>query len=195
MSRSTRAIPAWRTARARLAAARDELASAEVDAGLRAPAGARWRLLLALIAAVVVAGAGVAVWQAAAQTPEFTDAQIVDAARDRTELLLTADADDPGRARQILNGATGEFQESFAQSAEAYTDFISRLGTQGTATIDGAALVQRGDADAVVLVVASVRVGTDGAPADTAGTQQLRLRVVVTPEDGVLKLSGVRFVE
>jgi len=195
VSRSSTGLQAWRRARADAAAARDELAVAEAEAGLRPRGDRRLRLVLTAALTVALVLAAVAVWQAVVRTPEFTDRQIVDAARDRTRLLLTADAGDADRARQILAGATGEFHDSFAQSAEAYTQYIEKAGSRGEVRIDAATLARRGDPDSVVLIVASLKVGGTGVSADAAGTQQLRLRVVVTPDDGVLKLSGVGFVE
>lgn len=186
-------VQRWRAARAARDAARAELVAAEVDSGARRRLSRPVRFGLVVVAVLAVVGAGLLVWRAAVAGPEFSDQQMVDAAGQRAELLLTADAGDPKRARQILAGATGEFHDSFAQSAESYTEFVAGRGSRGATTIDGAALASRDGDRAVVLVAASLRVESPSRPQGEAPVQ-VRLRVVVEPEDGVLKLSGVTFL-
>ena len=168
------------------------------------------RGVLALIAVLAVVAAALAWWQVSS-APKYSDGELVDAAVSRVELLLTADADDPGRGREILFGATGAFRDSFAQSAEAYTQFVERQGTRGTAGIDGAALATRDGDRGVVLIAASLALAAGQQPGDSEQSgepeqsgqpeqsgepeaQSLRLRVVVEPEDGQLKLAGVTFL-
>lgn len=183
----------WRAARAERDRARVELADAQIEAGERQRLSRGRRLLLGLGVAVVVALAGTGVWQATADRG-YTDQQLVDAATQRVQLLLSADASDEDRAREILRGATGEFHDSFGQSAEAYTEYVQQRGSRGTAVVDGAALAARDGDRGAVLVSASLRVASGEEPADSDGAQQLRLRVVVEPEDGVLKLGRVTFL-
>ncbi|MFT3716951.1 MAG: hypothetical protein QM774_13705 [Gordonia sp. (in: high G+C Gram-positive bacteria)] len=184
-------IGEWRSARTRRDRAWDELATAQVRAGLRSRLPLWSRLALIAVAVLAVAGAGIAVWRAVDRIGGYSDADYVRAAEQRTSLLLTADASDPDRAEKILAGATGDFYDSFAQSADSYTRYVGEQGSRGTTTIDGAALADRRDGSAVVLVVAGTSVRQKaGAPLD----QELRLRVTVTPEDGELKLSNVEFV-
>ncbi|GAA3952502.1 hypothetical protein GCM10022231_08230 [Gordonia caeni] len=181
----------WRIARAARDRARDDLTDAEVSAGVTQRLSISARTVLAVTAVLVLVGAGVVVWQAVERTPAYSDQQLVDAASERVELLLTADAGDDGRARAILAGATGEFYDSFAQSAEAYTRFVEEQGSTGDARIDGAALASRDGDRGVVLIAARMSVN---AGAVEGRNRQLRLRVVTEPEDGVLKLSGVTFL-
>ena len=108
------------------------------------------------------------------------------AATERVKLLVVADADDPTRARRILAGSTGDFHDSFAQSADAYSEFVRAAGVRGTGTVDAAVLAQCDGDAGLVLVVAAVRAGSDDAP-----TTMLRLRVLLRPEDDVLKLAAV----
>lgn len=150
------------------------------------------RLTLAVVAVLAVLVAGVTVWQATARERSYSDADLIDAATSRVELLLTADAADTDRARQILAGATGDFHDQFAQSAQAYTEFVQEQGSNGRARIDGAGLVGRSGDVGVVLIAAAVAV--KGAAGEGEKRRQLRLRVVVEPEDGRLKLSGVAFL-
>lgn len=189
----------WREARAARDAARDALTVAEVNVGVRQRISLGLRALLAVLAVLAVAGAGVAAWAAFGRGPSYSDQQLVDAATERVEVLLATDAQNPDRAQQILAGATGEFHDAFAQSADAYTSFLQRTGTVGAAQIDGSALVGREGDRGVVLVAASVQ-GQRGKPgADPAVTRDretlpIRLRVMVEPESDVLKLSGVVFL-
>ncbi|MFT4085972.1 MAG: hypothetical protein QM658_02275 [Gordonia sp. (in: high G+C Gram-positive bacteria)] len=180
----------WRAARRELSAARDALIDAE---RVSEAAGGRRVWATAVVVVVLAAAlAGFAVWRAVATTPEFTDAQVVQAARDRVTVLLSADSDDPSRAKAVLAGATGDFYDTFAQSADSYTEYIGEHGAHGTATIDAAVFDGRRGDDSAVLVVARVRVDTKSS--SNTGDRRLRLRVVMTPEDGALKMSGVRFV-
>ncbi|UQE74475.1 hypothetical protein MYK68_17400 [Gordonia sp. PP30] len=205
MTRGSAEMRRWRDARAARRAAADRLAVAECAAGERRRWSTGFRIGLAVIAVLALVGAGAAVWSAVDRASRYTDAQLVDAAAQRVELLLTANADDRQRAREILDGATGEFHDTFAQSAQAYTRFVERAGSSGSARIDGAALASRAGDRGVVLVAASVRVAADPAkagepsPTPAAGPvavehRQLRLRVVMVPEDGALKLAGVVFL-
>ncbi|MFC0313295.1 hypothetical protein ACFQNE_16180 [Gordonia phosphorivorans] len=186
------AVARWRSARAARKQAAARLAEAEVDAGLRQGLSRSVRLTLAVVAVLAVLVAGVTVWQATARERSYSDADLIDAATSRVELLLTADADDTDRARQILAGATGDFHDQFAQSAQAYTEFVQEQGSNGRARIDGAGLVGRSGDVGVVLIAAAVAV--KGAAGEGEKRRQLRLRVVVEPEDGRLKLSGVAFL-
>ncbi|GAC56490.1 hypothetical protein GOHSU_08_00180 [Gordonia hirsuta DSM 44140 = NBRC 16056] len=189
------AVRRWRAARAARDRARDQLTEAELEAGLRRRLPAALRLTLVLVAVLAVAGAAVAWWQVV-RGPQYSDDQLVDAAVSRVQLVLSADADDPGRARKILAGATGEFHDTFAQSAQAYTRYIELQGTRGSAAVDGAALAYRDGDRAMVLVAATLSMaGAAGAgESGEAGGRPLRLRVVVEPDEGMLKLSGVTFL-
>ena len=131
------------------------------------------------------------VWRAVDRSADYSDAQLVEAAEQRVAVLLQADADSPDRAEQILSGATGDFHDAFAQSADAYTRYVKREGAHGDATIDAAALAARMGESGVVLVAAGLQVSTDDA---APLRQQIRLRVTVEPDDGQLKLSTVEFV-
>ncbi len=190
----------WRAARADREQARDALAEAQVRAGTRRRLSLAARLTLAALTVLALAGAGLVGWRAAHADPRFSDAELVAAASSRVQRLLAADAHDPDRAREILAGATGDFYDSFAQSADAYSAFVAERGTVGAATIDGAALVHRQGDGGVVLVAAGLRVATETtapqepAPDAAANPQQVRLRVLVEPDDGVLKLAGVVFL-
>ena len=103
------AVTRWRAARAARKQAYARLAEAEVDAGVREGLTRSVRLTLAVVAVLAVVLAGLAVWQAQERGNGYSDAELVDAATARVQVLLTADADNENRVRQILAGAAGEF--------------------------------------------------------------------------------------
>ena len=86
-------------------------------------------------------GWGIARWYDA--SGHTTDADYEQAATDRVTMLLSPDYRQPGRAQRILAGATGEFHDEFAQSADAYTKFVKSRGTVAEGTVDGAAISGR----------------------------------------------------
>ena len=111
----------------------------------------------------------------------------------------------PGRAQRILAGATGEFYDEFAQSADAYTTFVKSRGTVAEGTVDGAALSGRTSGGATVLVAATVRFTgsadqrsgskqTDSKQPGSEREQAFRLRVLLTDSDGGPKLAAVQYL-
>ncbi|MFW0795524.1 hypothetical protein AAFP30_17065 [Gordonia sp. CPCC 205515] len=175
-----------RTARAELRAARDELAVAEIDAGVRrAPRAWVWLSVLAIVA-VAAAATAVTLWVRAERA--YTDADYQRAATSRVALLLSPDFRRADAARRILDGATGDFYDQFAQSADSYTEFVRSQGTVGRGTVDGAGVSARTGDSAAVLVAATVDFTTPPQ------TRQFRLRVLVAPDAGTLKLAAVQYL-
>lgn len=187
-------LTAERAARRDLRAAVDELTTAEIAAGLRRPNRVWWFLPVVAVIAVLVAGLGVTRWQQAAA--HHSDAEYTRAAIERVSLLLSPDHRSPERVRAILAGATGGFHDEFAQSADAYSAFVKSQGTVARGVVDGAGVSGRSGDSAAVLVAATVEFGTpaDGDPGGAAATRDFRLRVLITPEDGQLKLAAVQYL-
>lgn len=179
-----------RAARAQLRNARDELLDAEVAAGLRAGVRPIWWFVVAVvtIGAVVAAATGVSAWVRAADA--YTDDDYRHTATEVASLLLSADPADPDRARRILDHATGGFHDEFAQSARSYTDYVRRSGTVGDATVGGSGVSARSGDDATVLVSALV----DYRGQQQAPTREFRLKMLVVPDDGELKVGAVRYL-
>lgn len=180
-----RRLTAVRAAEGELRAARDDLQAAEIDAGLRrAPRTWLWVSIVAILA-VAAAAATLTLWSRA--VPHYSDADYQRAATDRVSLLLSPNSHDAGQAKRILDGATGEFYDEFAQSADSYTRFVRSQGTVARGTVDATGVSGRSGDTAAVLVSSTV------AFTDTV-TRQFRLRVLVTPDDGQLKLSAVQYL-
>lgn len=182
--RNDQSIAELRAARAVLRERRRALP----DGGGRRPAHGR-SLVLVVVMVIAVVLAGVAVWQYAVAPRHYSDDDFIAAATSRVELLLEADSDDADRAARILSGATGTFHDSFAQSADAYSQYIETAKTRGDGTVDGIALARRDGDSALMLVAASVRVATSTGEDEAPAT--FRMRVLMTPEDDVLKIAAV----
>ncbi|WP_161893811.1 hypothetical protein [Gordonia spumicola] len=185
MSETDRSLARLRAARRAAGQARDELA--DVRAGSRT--STRSVMALAVITVVVAALIGVVSWRYATAPSYFSDDEFIAATTERVSLLLEADNGDTARAGRILAGATGEFHDSFAQSADAYSKYIESARTRGAGRIDGVAVARRDGSSALMLVTASVRISTADGTDDAAS--DFRMRVLMTPEDGVLKIAGV----
>ncbi|MGB3698882.1 MAG: hypothetical protein WBA05_15760 [Gordonia sp. (in: high G+C Gram-positive bacteria)] len=184
----------WRQARRELRAARDDLTDAEISAGLRTRMSTRLIAVLGAVVAACVIVAAVAVWYAASAPSRFSDEDYVAAATSRVDLLLNVDADDPARAKRILDGATGAFHDAFAQSADAYSTYVKDTGARGHGSVDAAAVQYRSDAGADVMVAANVQVGDEKSDADAQPIKPLRLIVGMVPDGGVLKIDGLVLV-
>ncbi|MFT3900865.1 MAG: hypothetical protein QM728_11575 [Gordonia sp. (in: high G+C Gram-positive bacteria)] len=155
---------------------------------LRAPTP-RW-LRVALGVAAVAATAGVIAMLWSGRAPSDDDFQRAAAAR--VNALLTINPDQPGRTQRILAGATGEFHDEFAQSADAFSKFVKQAGAVSDGRVQGTGVTARTGDQAEVLVLASIDLpASRQAPARSA---DFRLRVVVADEDGVLKLAKVQYL-
>lgn len=188
-------IAAEKAAQAEVYAAERELAGLETELGESDPEPrSRWLTALALtvlVAAIAAVGGGYRYSQA---DQGFSDAQYMRAATERVEVLLTPDVgDNDKRGRQILAGATGDFRDEFAQSTDAYTQFVQRIGTVATGTVDGVGISSRTSERATLLVTAAISVRTGLAPGQPAGVQRFRVQVDMVPDDGALKISALEF--
>lgn len=168
--------------------AAERRARAELDA-LRGGAVDRRRQILVVVAAVA-AISGVLAAVVTGRGP--SDDDFVRAAAARVTVLLSATPDQPDRATRILSGATGEFHDEFAQSADAYTTFVRAAGTTSDGRVQGAGLTGRRGPEAEVLVFATVDLGA--SPQAAARSTDFRLRVIVADEAGVFKLAKVQYL-
>ncbi|MEO9327793.1 hypothetical protein [Gordonia aurantiaca] len=194
MSATPSTIPAARAARRELIEALEDLHDLEVEAGLRRPVPRRrWLRPLALaIVAIALAVFAVLAWNDARDA--YTDADFERAAAERVSVLIAPDHRDPRRAQKILAGATGAFHDEFAQSADAYTTFVREQGTASSSSVDGTGVSARRGDTATVLVAATVVFDGDEANGDGERARRFRLRVLVEPDDGTLKLAAVQYL-
>ncbi|NMO02189.1 hypothetical protein HH308_13305 [Gordonia sp. TBRC 11910] len=185
-------LSAYRSARADQTRAERALVDAQVRAGHR-PAPRRWPLWAVVpvaVVALVFANVGTVSW--VRSDDGYTDADYIAAATARVEQLLSPDYRQPAQVKRILASATGAFYDEFAQSADAYSTFVSKAGTVSTGRVLGAGVSRRLGDDAEVLVAATVDLT---AQADVpASSREFRLRTVLTPESGMLKLSMVQYL-
>ncbi|WP_299571662.1 hypothetical protein [uncultured Williamsia sp.] len=179
---------ALRAAQAELRSARTDLARLEGTRTTSPPH--RWSVA-ALVVVLALAVAAGAVVGRRMTTTVTGDAEILAAARSLVVPLLTPDARDPDRAGRILDDATGEFRDEFAQSSGSWSAVVARLGTQTVGAVDGVALADRRGSDASVLVTAVLTTRRTGAAAGDSDPRRLRLVVDVAPDDGRLKLAAV----
>lgn len=185
-----------RAARRELRRAVDALDDARRAAGTTRPMSRWWwaPVILALLVALALAGTGVTAW--VRTTDAYTDADFETTASDVVALLLSPAPDRPQQVRRILDEATGAFYDEFAQSAEAYTDFVRRSGSAASATIDGTGVSSRTDSTATVLVAATVgyRQDTSASSDQAVPDRRFRLRVVVTDDSNRLKVAAVQYL-
>lgn len=202
MARTPSTIAAARAARHELTEALDDLHDLEVEAGLRRPVPRRRVLLPIAAAAVALLLAVVAVVAWVQARDAYTDADYERAAAERVSVLIAPDHRDPRRAQKILAGATGAFHDEFAQSADAYTAFVKDKGAVSRSWVDGTGVsARKGDA-ATVLVAATVVFAGDAVsdgtaaegPAAEGEARRFRLRVLVEPAGGALKLGAVQYL-
>lgn len=185
-------LAAYRSARADQARAEQALLHAQARAGMRPAAVNRGLRLAAVLCVVTGVAAVVAVVLWARADDGYSDADYLTAATDRVELLLSPDYRKPKQSQRILAGATGRFYDEFAQSADAYSKFVADAGTVSAGRVTGAGVDKRLGDDAEVLVAATADL--DATAQRPASARQFRLRVIVTPENGILKLSMVQYL-
>jgi Mce-associated membrane protein len=189
-----------RAARADLQAAQSDLAALEIELGERDRARSPiWLRMLTVAVILAAVGRGIPISPGDGGDRGFSDADYQDAARERVELLLTPAADDAaGRGRKILAGSTGTFRDEFAQSADAYTAFVQKIGAQASGTVDGVGISSRSGERVTLLVTAAITTRTqltDELPAGAgeADKRRFRIQVDILPEDGSLKISDLEF--
>lgn len=160
-----------------------------------ADGGQRRALIAGLIGVLVLAGLlgwlGVraeAVHRAATQRAMF-----IQAARQTALDLTTVDYQDPeGDVRRVLESATGEFYERFADRAPLLIETVTREHSQAVSAVSEAGLEWQSGDEAQVLVVVSV------ASKHLGGLElrphELRMRMTVQRVGKQAKVSDVEYV-
>jgi len=184
-------------ARAELRDARTALAELEAESDDRRP-GTRptWLFVLAVLVVIAAVAAVVGGVRYAQADRGYSDDDYMRAAAARVQVLLTPDGGDDGRrSAQILAGATGEFEDEFAQSVDAYTQFVTQIGAEATGTVDGVGLSTRSGDRATLIVTAAITVRSDLTDATSAepAPRRFRVQVEMVPDGGSLKVSALEF--
>lgn len=197
-------------AEARAAAARAQLGAAELkkksagaDAAVDPPASGRApvarRLWIAVTLCIVVACVALGFlgymvhYDTRAKSTAHRDSEFVDAARRGVEALLSIDytrAEDD--VQRVLGTTTGSFREEFSDNAADFITAATESKSVSTAEVTGAALENRTDDAATVLVAANSKVtNANGAQQEP---RAWRMVVTVVPDGDQLKVSKVEFL-
>jgi Mce-associated membrane protein len=184
-----------RAARARLRTAESELSALEVELGererVRPPMWRRILVVCVVLAALAALGGG---YRYASADRGFSDADYLRVAGEKVELLLTpASGDGADRSRKILAGSTGTFRDEFAQSADAYTTFVQKIGAQASGTVDGVGISSRSEDRTTLLVTAAITTRTAVTDSAAPDVRRFRIQVDLVPDDGSLKISALEF--
>ncbi|SIS14732.1 hypothetical protein [Williamsia sterculiae] len=154
------------------------------------PARVVWAVVVLVLAVTVVTAVFVARW--VSSSPGYGDDARRQVVRREVGLLVTPDAADPDRSREILAGATGTFRDAFAQSADAYTRFVRQVGTVSRGEVDGMGL-ESVDGD-VTRHLVTAWVATTRAGESAGSVARFRLRVAVEPDGAQLKVSDLQLL-
>jgi len=157
--------------------------------------GPRRAMLLGL--AVVLAVGTLAGWlgfrahqshQAQAERTQFVQAARQGALNLTTIAWQSADAD----VQRILDGATGEFYDDFAQRSQPFIEVVKQAESSTVGTVTEAGLESQSADTAQVLV--AVTVTTSNAAAPQLDPRSWRMRILVQRVGDEAKLSNVEFV-
>ncbi|HEY9312312.1 hypothetical protein [Williamsia sp.] len=188
-------IKADTAAQAELRHAGTALADMEIELGERErEKRPKWLLILAALVVVAAVAAVVGGVRYAQSDSGYSDDDYIAAAAARVQVLLTPDGREQ-RSAQILAGATGEFEDEFAQSVDAYTKFVTQIGAVATGTVDGVGMSTRSGDRATLIVTAAITVRSDltDAGADEPVPRRFRVQVEMVPDGGSLKISALEF--
>ncbi|OSC32282.1 mammalian cell entry protein [Mycobacterium vulneris] len=155
------------------------------------------RRAVVLIVAIVVALAGLVGWLGfrarQSQETQTQQNQFLQAAKQGAVNLTTIDWHHPeADVQRILDAATGQFYDDFAQRSKPFIDVVKQVQATTVGTITAAGLESQTRDTAQVLVAASVQ--TSDASAPTQVPRAWRMRVFVQKIDGRIKVSNVEFV-
>ncbi|WP_020501729.1 hypothetical protein [Sciscionella marina] len=154
-----------------------------------------WKVVTGLVlVAVLLAGAvvlGISVLNGVGRSGDRSEA--VDAARNEVLNLLTIR---PGQAKagadKLMEGATGQFKQSFGAEKETYLKMIDGQHVTSDGGIDAAGIESSGSSNATVLVAAHSTVKNDSNKKGSA--REYRLKVMMTKVDDRWLASNVQFV-
>ncbi|OBH10393.1 mammalian cell entry protein [Mycobacterium sp. E1747] len=155
------------------------------------------RRAIALIVTIVAAVACLAGWLGfrahQSQQTKNQQNQFLQAAKQGAVNLTTIDWHHPeADVQRILDAATGQFYDDFAQRSKPFIDVVKQVQATTVGTITAAGLESQTRDTAQVLVAASVQTSDASAPNQVA--RAWRMRIFVQRIDGRIKVSNVEFV-
>ena len=174
----TAGAPATGTEPADPAGASSARASSDV-AGARG-GGRRWLLigLLALLAVLAVAALLLGLRVREAQAVEDRREDALRYARQMALNLTSISVEDlDADIEQVLDGATGEFEEDFAKRSDNLRDVLTKNEVVSEGTVIEAALVRADEETATALVVVDATVRNSANPQGGVNTYRMKLEL------------------
>lgn len=151
-------------------------------------------VLLALLTGVLLAGSAGGTSPSPAETVSQRHAQVSDAARAETLAFLTVDYRDMDPLiEEVLDGATGEFAEEYAQAREELEASAEEERSVSTGEVRAVGVAELDKRSAVVYVAADGEVenrSTSGEPQ----VRPYRFELTMVREDGRWLTSGLRIL-
>jgi Mce-associated membrane protein len=151
-------------------------------------------VLLVAVAAIFTAFSGVLVRDHQdAHDQRGTDAAILSAARSGVLAMIsvrdTSAADD---VKKVLDQSTGAFRKDFEARSQSFIAVVQQAKVVTTGDILAQGIEARADGSATVLVAATSSVSNAAGAANE--TRSWRLRVTMTEDNDLYKMSNVEFV-
>jgi Mce-associated membrane protein len=172
-------------------------ADAPPDARPGTPGRAPTRTVLVFGMAVVLVLAALVCWMGwhFSQARQDRDAGnlFLQTARQGALNLTTVDwrhAEDD--VRRIMDGATGEFYDDFAQRSQPFVEVVKKAQSVSVGTVTAAGLESHSSQEAQALVAVSVTTSNSSGP--NQPPRSWRMRIAVHKVDGQVKVSRVEFV-
>jgi Mce-associated membrane protein len=150
--------------------------------------------VVALVAAVLMAGAGGVLWFVQAEHDhQVRDTAVTVAARNQVLALLTLDPENVQSSLDtVLAGATGGWRQQFAGQADRFTQVVHNGQVRAQATISSSGIQKADDQRATVLVSANAMIKNTDSPDGYLGVYRVLLDLEV--QDGRWLVSNLEFV-
>jgi Mce-associated membrane protein len=165
------------------------LASKEPTSAVRR--GVLFGLAVVVALAVLVGWLGFRAYQS--HQGQAQRSQFLEAARQGALNLTTIDWQKAeSDVQRILDGATGQFYDDFAQRSQPFVDVVKQAKSRSVGTIIEAGLESEAAGTAQVLVAVTVKTSNAGAPEQDP--RAWRMRISVEQVGDQAKVSNVEFV-
>jgi Mce-associated membrane protein len=151
-------------------------------------------VVTSVLATVVFAAAGVALWYVRAQhDTQPRDNAITVAAREEVVALLSLSPNTvQASLDRVLSGSTGGWRQQFAQEAGQFTQVVNTQQINVTATVTASAIQSADDAHATVLVSADALIKNSQSPQGYPGVYRVLMNLQA--QQGAWLVSDLQFV-